>query len=77
MATTLTLTRKQYETMVLLAGHRTSKEIARELGISPHTVDQRIATSIRRLNVANRREAAKAMLCTGIRIEVEKTNGGQ
>lgn len=36
----------------------TSKEIARELGISPHTVDQRIRFALRILGVRSRSEAA-------------------
>lgn len=36
------LTAKQREVLDLLIQHMTSKEISRQLGISPHTVDQRI-----------------------------------
>ena len=36
------LTDKQREVLDLLIEHKTSKEISRLLGISPHTVDQRI-----------------------------------
>ena len=36
------LTAKQREVLDLLIEHKTSMEIARRLGISPHTVDQRI-----------------------------------
>ena len=43
--------------MVLL--HLSSKDIARELGISPHTVDQRLRMAIQALGVANRFEAAR------------------
>lgn len=35
------LTRKQRQVLDLLIEHKTSKEIARRLSISPHTVDQR------------------------------------
>jgi hypothetical protein len=38
--------------------HKSSKMIARELGISPHTVDQRLKVAMRKLEVASRREAA-------------------
>lgn len=38
--------------------HRTSKEIARELGISKHTVDQRLKLAATTLGVAGRTEAA-------------------
>lgn len=33
------LTAKQREVLDLLIEHKTSKEISRQLGISPHTVD--------------------------------------
>jgi hypothetical protein len=44
----------------LLIQHKTSKEIARELGISPHTVDQRIQFAREKLGVQTRSEAAVA-----------------
>ncbi len=45
--------------MVLM--HLSSKDIARELGISPHTVDQRLRMAIQTLGVANRFEAARIL----------------
>jgi DNA-binding CsgD family transcriptional regulator len=45
--------------MVLM--HLSSKDIARELGISPHTVDQRLRMAIQALGVANRFEAARVL----------------
>lgn len=39
----------------------TSKDIARELGLSPHTVDQRLRVAIRTLGVASRVEAARLL----------------
>ncbi len=42
--------------------HKSSKQIGRELGISPHTVDARIRHCLRHLNVQNRREAAALLL---------------
>jgi DNA-binding CsgD family transcriptional regulator len=45
--------------LVLL--HKTSKDIARELAISPHTVDQRIRTAIRVMGTTSRFEAARAL----------------
>jgi DNA-binding CsgD family transcriptional regulator len=54
------LTDKQREVLDLLIEHKTSKEIARLLGISPHTVDQRIFFAKEKLGVANRNEAAAA-----------------
>lgn len=54
----LDLTAKQREVMDLLIEHKTSKEIVRALGISPHTVDQRINFAKSKLGVASRGEAA-------------------
>jgi DNA-binding CsgD family transcriptional regulator len=53
------LTAKQREVLDLLIQHKTSKEISRILGISPHTVDQRIMLSRAKLNVATRGEVAQ------------------
>ena len=52
------LTDKQCEVLDLLIEHKTSKEIARALGISPHTVDQRISLARGRLGVSSRNELA-------------------
>ncbi len=52
------LTIKQREVLDLLIQHKTSKEISRLLGISPHTVDQRIMLARAKLNVATRGEVA-------------------
>ena len=41
--------------------HMSSKDIARELGISPHTVDQRLKAAIQILGVDNRVEAARML----------------
>jgi DNA-binding CsgD family transcriptional regulator len=54
------LTDKQREVLDLLIEHKTSKEIARLLGISPHTVDQRIFFAKEKLGAASRNEAAVA-----------------
>jgi hypothetical protein len=43
----------------LVNRHLSSKEIAAELGISSHTVDQRVRGAIRTLGVARRSEAAR------------------
>jgi DNA-binding CsgD family transcriptional regulator len=45
--------------MVLL--HMSSKEIARDLGISRHTVDQRLRLAMRTLQVESRIDAARAL----------------
>lgn len=54
------LTAKQREVLDLLIEHKTSKEIGRLLGISPHTVDQRIFFAKEKLGAASRSEAAVA-----------------
>jgi len=54
------LTAKQCEVLDLLIQHKTSKEISRTLGISPHTVDQRIMLARAKLQVATRSEVAQA-----------------
>ncbi len=54
------LTDKQIEALDLLIQHKTSKEISRILGISPHTVDQRINFAKKKLNASNRGELANA-----------------
>jgi DNA-binding CsgD family transcriptional regulator len=54
------LTAKQCEVLDLLIQHKTSKEISRLLGISPHTVDQRIMLARAKLQVASRNEVAQA-----------------
>ena len=54
------LTDKQRDVLDLLIEHKTSKEIARALGISPQTVDQRIFFAKEKLGAASRNEAAAA-----------------
>lgn len=49
----------QRDCLRLVLAHLTSKEIARELGVSPHTVDQRLRTAMRVLNAGSRFEAAR------------------
>ena len=54
------LTTKQREVLDLVLQHKSSKEIARTLQISPYTVDQRVASSRQKLGVASRGELARA-----------------
>ena len=49
----------QLAVLRLVDQHLSSKEIATRLGISPHTVDQRIRAAIRILGVTRRQEAAR------------------
>lgn len=53
------LTSGQIDCLMLVQQHLTSKEIAPILGISPHTVDQRIRASLRTLGCVNRAKAAQ------------------
>lgn len=53
------LTEGQKACLRLVDDHHTSKEIARLLGISPFTVDQRLDAARRKLNAATRKDAAK------------------
>lgn len=53
------LSEGQLECLKLVARHMSSKEIAAELDISPHTVDQRIRQSLAILDVSRRTQAAR------------------
>jgi DNA-binding CsgD family transcriptional regulator len=71
------LTDKQQDALNLLIQHKTSKEISRILGVSPHTVDQRIDSARRKLGVASRGELAQTyrqllMVCE--RLTYEETH---
>ena len=53
------LSQGQIECLLLVDRHHNSKEIANRLGISPHTVDQRIRGALEKLGVERRGEAAR------------------
>jgi len=53
------LTQGQLDCLRLVDQHLSSKEIATELQISPHTVDQRIRQALQILGVENRKQAAR------------------
>lgn len=53
------LTPGQIECLLLVKQHLTSKEIALRLGISPHTVDQRVRLALRAFGCKNRFHAAR------------------
>ncbi len=57
--TLASLTEKQRDVLNLLVQHKSSKEIARTLGISPYTVDQRIGAARRKFGVSRRGEVAR------------------
>lgn len=58
------LTDGQKACLRLVDDHHTSKEIARILGISPFTVDQRLDAARRKLNAQSRKDAAKIFAAT-------------
>lgn len=53
------LTQGQLDCLLLVDQHLSSKEIAVELGISPHTVDQRVRQALQILHVERRSQAAR------------------
>ncbi|ATE65350.1 helix-turn-helix domain-containing protein [Rhizorhabdus dicambivorans] len=55
------LTDSQRSYLRLVLQHKSSKEIAQQLGISAHTVDKRIKEAMRILDVGTRVEAAKIL----------------
>jgi DNA-binding CsgD family transcriptional regulator len=55
------LTEGQRICLRMVIMHMSSKDIARELNISPHTVDQRLKTAIQILGVDSRVEAARLL----------------
>lgn len=55
------LTDGQRDCLRLVYRHMTSKDIARVLGVSPHTVDMRLRTAMRTLSVGSRIEAAQLL----------------
>ena len=64
------LTPGQLDCLRLVLRHMTSKDIARTLGISPHTVDMRLRTAMRTLGVTSRIEAAR-LIAAGENGEVD------
>ncbi|MEY2882969.1 MAG: hypothetical protein RL490_693, partial [Pseudomonadota bacterium] len=55
------LTEGQRDCLRLVYNHMTSKDIARVLGVSPHTVDMRLRTAMKTLNVDSRIDAARLL----------------
>src|SRR5688572_25598825 len=55
------LTEKQRECLRLVLRNHSSKEIARELGIGVHAVDQRLKSAMKTLGVSSRAEAARLL----------------
>lgn len=53
------LSERERQCLRLVFGHMGSKEIARELGLSAHTVDGHLRTALRKLELPSRRDAAR------------------
>mgnify|MGYP001579220845 CR=1 FL=1 len=60
------LSAAQIETLRYVFEHKNSKEIARLMDVSPHTVDERVRRSLKKLNVSNRVEAATILARNGV-----------
>lgn len=58
------LTDGQRDCLRLVYRHMTSKDIARTLGVSPHTVDMRLRTAMKVLDVPSRIDAARLLVHT-------------
>ena len=61
-ALVMALTDGQRDCLRLVYNHMKSKDIARVLGVSPHTVDMRLRTAMRTLGVGSRIEAARLLV---------------
>jgi NarL family two-component system response regulator LiaR len=53
----LGITTREYEVLTHLAGGRSNKEIARELGVSPNTVKTQVSSLFAKLDAARRTDA--------------------
>lgn len=67
--TVMLLTDGQRDCLRLVYNHMKSKDIARVLGVSPHTVDMRLRTAMKTLGVTSRIEAARLL--------VQEESGGE
>ena len=55
----------QIACLLLVANGKSSKEIARDTGLSPQTVDQYLSRAANLLSASNRREAARKFIALG------------
>lgn len=60
------LSAAQIETLRHVFEHKNSKQIARIMDVSPHTVDERVRRALKKLNVSNRVEAARVLAVNGV-----------
>lgn len=64
------LSAAQVETMRLVYEQQNSKQIARVMNVSPHTVDERVRKVLKKLEVSSRAEAAKLLADSGVFVRV-------
>ena len=70
----LALTEKEKQTLRLMVRGHDAKSIARSLGLSVHTINERLRDARRKLAVSSSREAARMRaIVEGLRPEVEAT----
>lgn len=60
------LSAAQIETLRHVYEHKNSKQIARIMDVSPHTVDERVRRILKKLNASNRIEAAHVLARNGV-----------
>ena len=60
------LSAAQIETLRHVFEHKNSKEIARIMDVSPHTVDERVRRALKKLHASNRIEAATILARNGV-----------
>lgn len=60
------LSAAQIETLRHVYEHKNSKQIARLMNVSPHTVDERVRRALKKLNASNRIEAARILAVNGV-----------
>lgn len=65
-AQTASLSQRQQEILVYVARGQTDKQIARELGLSPRTVEMHVAGALKALNCATRAEAVHRAASEGL-----------
>ena len=70
MAEDSVLKRNQAACLELVAQGMTSKEIAKQLGLSPRSVDAYLTAAMAALNASNRREAARIYLSSKLSQEL-------
>ena len=71
------LTPRERECLRLVSGHLSSKEIARQLAISQHTVDGHLDEARRKLGAATRRDAVRILVDSEGGHDTPPNSGGQ